>query len=85
MDGAVGHVWVVFVVVLSCAGYFLFHVNEVQQCAHYQRNGSILGIAGKLLLRRDTFPFMVSSSNTTITKTTQDLYHSYVGSSRIPS
>ena len=33
----------------------------------------------------DTFPLMVSSSNTNITKTTQSLYHGYVGSSRIPS
>ena len=32
-----------------------------------------------------TFPFMVLSSNTNITKTTQYVYHSYVGSSRIPS
>ena len=59
MDGAVGHVWVVFVVVLSCAGYFLFHVNKVQQCAHYQHNGSILGIAGKLLLRRDNLSHLI--------------------------
>ena len=48
---------VVFTVVLSCAGNFLFHVNEVHQCVdnvtHYQRNDSILGIAGKLLMRRD--------------------------------
>ena len=47
---------VVFVVVLSCAGYFLFHVNEVHDVrngTHYQRNGSISGIAGKLSMRRD--------------------------------
>jgi len=35
--------------------------------------------------RSITFPFMVSSTNTNITKTTQYVYHSYVGSSRIPS
>ena len=32
-----------------------------------------------------TFPFMVSSTNTNITKTTQNVYHSYVGSSRFLS
>ena len=41
---------------LCCAGYFLFHVNKVHQCAYcyaYRRNDGILGIAGKLLMRRD--------------------------------
>jgi len=32
-----------------------------------------------------TFPLMVLSSNTNVTKTTKCLYHSYVGPSRIPS
>ena len=48
---------VVFAVVLrSCAGYFLFHVNKVHRCAYFyahRRNDSILGIAGKLSIRRD--------------------------------
>ena len=48
---------VVFEVVSrSCAGYFLFHVNKVHRCAYlyaHRSNDSILGIAGKLLIRRD--------------------------------
>ena len=48
---------VVFAVVSrSCAGYFLFHVNKEHRCAYlyaHQSNGGILGIAGKLLIRRD--------------------------------
>ena len=44
------------VVLRSCAGYFLFHVNKVHRCAYcyaHRSNDGILGIAGKLLIRRD--------------------------------
>jgi hypothetical protein len=48
---------VVFEVVLrSCAGYFLFHVNKVHRCAYlyaHRRNDGIMGIARKILIRRD--------------------------------
>jgi hypothetical protein len=47
---------VVFAVVLrSCAGYF-FSVNRVHRCAYcytHWSNDGILGISGKLLMRRD--------------------------------
>ena len=54
---------VVFAVVSrSCAGYFLFHVNKVHRCAYlyaHWSNDGILGIAGKLLMRRDNLLHLI--------------------------
>jgi hypothetical protein len=50
------------VVSKSCAGYVLFHVNKVHRCAYlyaHRRNDGILGITGKLLMRRDNLSHLI--------------------------
>ena len=48
--------WLCSRFVLRFASYFLFHVNKVLRCWYlhaHRSNDGILGIAGKLLIRRD--------------------------------